>query len=451
MENNQNRHLSVRRPEEPKDLGSEFTDTSKLSTEVKPKENQIKESQYKQSEPAKSDESYQYGFSKKSSKPARKANARNSKKKHTKIRVIAGTIAGLVGIILGIVVFGFWYKEYLLNKITYETNDPDTAITIIDEEGKVKLLCDVTQTTRFAPIKAKDDAVIRNYLLIGIDSRSKYYNESGTGERSDVIVIMSVDTKNGTIKLVHIARDTYAYFPGYSSPHKINASMSWGGPDLLVATVESCLRIDIDGYAYVNFAHMADIVDAVGGVYVNMTGGEMSVANNYIDEINPGAEHIYNTGEGTWLAGYQAVAYARIRYVGNGDFERMERQIEVLRSVMDQYMNLSTAGKIAAMGEVLEAIVTNIPQEEIEKLALEFLPSVNDLEMQYLQLPIEGCYNAGMYGDEWSIRMNWNAVIPYVQEFLYGTTADFDWVDIPNHAPDLDYCDTDIPLEDLVN
>ena len=227
--------------------------------------------------------------------------------------------------------------------------------------------------------------------------------------------------------------------------------MSWGGPDLLVATVEKCLRINIDGYAYVNFNHMADIVDSVGGVYVNMTGGELSVANDYIRQMDPNAELIYSTGEGTWLNGIQAVAYARIRYVGNGDFERMERQIEVLRSVMDQYMSLSATGKLAAMDDVLEAVITDIPKEDIEKLALEFLPSVQNLEMQYLQLPIEGCYNAGMYGDEWSERVNWNALVPYVQLFLYGKTKEFDEVPIPNYAPDIDDCETDIPLENLVH
>ena len=84
-------------------------------------------------------------------------------------------------------------------------------------------------------------------------------------------------------------------------------------------------------------------------------------------------------------------------------------------------------------------------------MAFEFLPSVKNLEMQYLQLPIDGCYNCGMYGDEWSERVNWNAMIPYVQQFLYGRTMEFDEVDIPRYAPDLEDCDTDIPLEDLVH
>ena len=447
MDNNDNnRDLSLRRPGSEKKLESEFFDTSTLSNEDRSMASELEEAEYEDSSFGEADEGYQYGFSKKKAK-AKKSQG-FSRKKHIKIRVLAGTIAGLVGVVVGVIFFALWYKDYLLNQITYETTDANAVITIIDENGNTVLLNNVTQTTRFAPVQ---DQSIVNYLLIGIDSRDKYYNESGTGERSDVIVVMSIDKKQGTIKLISVARDSYAQFPGYDNFYKINASMSWGGPDLLVATVEKCLRINIDGYAYVNFSHMADIVDAVGGVYVNMTSGEVDVANDYIKEMDPNATPITNYGEHTWISGIQAVAYARIRYVGNGDFERMERQIEVLRSVMNQYMALSATGKLAAMDNVLQAIVTDIPKEQIESLAFEFLPSMQNLEMMYLQLPIEGTYNAGIYGDEWSERINWNALVPYVQLYLYGRTQEFDEVPIPNYAPDLEDCETDIPLDQLVH
>ncbi len=394
------------------------------------------------------EEALQYGFTKGTAKSQKKGKSSKKGFNHKKYRVIFGVIAALVGVLVGVVCFGVWYKNYLLSKITYQTKEPDAVITIVNERGETVPLHAVTQTTKYQYIQAEP---IKNYLLIGIDSRSKYYNDSGTGERSDVICVLSVDKTNGTMKLVSIPRDAYALFPGYEHFYKINASMSWNGPDLLEETVESILRIEIDGYAYVNFNHMADIIDAVGGVYVNMTPGEVSVANNYIEEMNPNATPIYDYGDGTWLNGIQAVAYARIRYVGNGTYERQERQTEVLRSILDQFMNLSTTGKMQAIEVVLESIVTDIDQEEIEKLALEYLPTVADPEIQYLQLPIEGTYNSGMYGDEWSMRINWNATVPYVQEFLYGRTTDFDWVEIPRYAPDLDDCDTDIPLEDLVH
>lgn len=416
---------------------SEFTD---LSAELAKQKKEQKLS-------TESEEAFQYGFTKEAAKSQKKAKSSKKRFNHKKYRVIFGVIAALVGVLVGVVCFGVWYKNYLLSKITYQTTEPDAVITIVNERGETVPLHAVTQTTRYEYIQAEP---IKNYLLIGIDSRSRYYNDSGTGERSDVICVLSIDKTNGTMKLVSIPRDAYALFPGYEHFYKINASMSWNGPDLLLETVESILRIEIEGYAYVNFARMADIVDAVGGVYCSVTPGEASDANISIEEVGS-SDYIYDYGDSVWLDGTQAVAYARVRHVGNGVYERQERQTEVLRSILDQFMNLSASEKLQAIEVVLESIVTDIDQEEIEKMALEFLPSLTDPEIQYLQLPIDGCYNEGMYGDEWSMRINWNAIVPYVQEFFYGTTTDFDEVPVPRYAPDLDDCYTDIPLEDLVH
>ena len=254
------------------------------------------------------DEAYQYGFSKKPSKASKKSGNKN-----VRLRILLGALAGLLGIVLGVFFFGLWYKEYLLNQITYETTAPDAVITIVDELGSTVPLSDVTETTQFEVIQ---DEPVKNFLLIGIDSRSKSYSSDGKGDRSDITMVMSIDAKNGTIKLISIPRDTYAYFPGYSNPHKINAAMSYGGPELLQATVESCLRIKIDGYAYVNFSHMAQIIVAVGGVYVNMTAGEKDIANNYIKEMNSNAALISSTGSGTWLNGIQIYRKRRVRETG---------------------------------------------------------------------------------------------------------------------------------------
>ena len=394
------------------------------------------------------EEASYYGFSKDVTKRASKAKRKVKKLNHLKLRLIFGTVAALLGVVIGLALFGVWYKEYLLNQITYETSTPNEVATIVDEYGDTVVLGDLTESTQFSIYQ---DEPVKNFLLIGIDSRSKKYSNDGKGDRSDVIVVMSVDSNKETIKLVSIARDSYAYFPGYSKPHKINAAMSYGGPALLQATVENCLRIKIDGYAYVNFSHMAQIIDAVGGVYVNMTSGEKKVANQYIRELSKSAALITDTGDGTWLNGTQAVAYARVRYVGNGDYERMERQIEVLRSLMTQYMKLSATKKLACMDDVLGAIVTNIDKKDIERYAFDFLPSLKKAEMQYIQLPIDGCVNQGTYGGEWSMRVNWNAMIPYIQEFFYGEKYEFDPVKIPPKAPELSNCKTDIPLEKLIH
>jgi len=378
--------------------------------------------------------------------------AASGKKKGKGGRIALTIVAIILGLALGVGLFIKWYTVRLLSNITYVTN---AEATFVAEDGNVVNIDDVRQTTVYEPIDTSDD--IHNFLLIGIDSRSRNYNETGTGGLSDVTMVMSVNSTQGTIKLISIARDCYVYVPGYSNPMKINAAMSLGGPDVLCATVEDALRINIDGWAYVNFYHMAEIIDAVGGVYCDVSSSELNSEgglNWNLAEVNnltglpASTDAVTNTGY-IWLNGRQAVAYARIRKI-DSDYKRSERQVEVLRSLMNQFISLSPTGKLSAMDDILSAITTNIPMDDIQNYALNFLPSVNNIEIQYMQLPIEGCFSSGMFGDEWSIRPNWNGMIPYVQEFFYGETTQFDPVPDINHSPSLENCPSDLSIDDLL-
>lgn len=378
--------------------------------------------------------------------------AKRLKKKRIKRRVILGIVSGILGICLGILFAGLWYKNYLLNKITYE--DPVVFETFIDENGEVRNIAEFTHQTQFEVIQ---DESVHNFLLIGIDSRSSRYSSTGTGGLADVIMVLSVDNNAGTIKMISIARDDYAYVPGYTRPMKINAAMSLAGPEVLKMTVENMLRLDIEGYAYVNFANMANVIDAVGGVYCDVTSTELYAEgglNWNLAEVNnlygrPSDTNAVNSTGYIWLNGQQAVAYARIRKV-DSDYNRSARQVEVLRSLLNQFMALGISGKAAAMDNILECIVTNIPADRIQEYALEFLPSLSNASIQYIQLPIQGCFYSGMYGGEWSIRPNWNAEIPVVQEFFYGETTDFDPVPDIAHSPSLENCPTDIDIDELL-
>ena len=149
---------------------------------------------------------------------------------------------------------------------------------------------------------------------------------------------------------------------------------------------------------------MADVIDAVGGVYVNASSSEVygegglntNLAEiNAIDGLAPSYQAVGSTGD-IWVNGRQAVAYARIRYIGNGDYERSTRQVEVLRSLLAQFMSLSLTDKAIAMSDILSLISTNISEEDIRSYAIDFLPSLDNLEMQYLQLPFEGFFNSGI-------------------------------------------------------
>lgn len=378
----------------------------------------------------------------------KESRKKGKKKMSLTKKIILCVCMAILGLLIGVGIFAAVYINNMLNKVTYIA---PSEVTYVNEEGSVVDIEVIRQ--ELAPqIPVIEAEHITNFLLIGIDSRSRTLSE--TGGLADVIMIMSINDTEGTIKLVSIARDSYAYVPGYKNPMKINAAMSRGGPELLQLTIENTLRLQIDGYAFVNFYNMAGVIDAVGGVYCDVNSTELyceAGLNDNLGEINKlygyAADYQQVNQTGTiWLNGRQAVAYARIRHA-DSDYKRSERQVEVLRSLLSQFMQLSATGKVSCMDDILALVATNIDKKDIISYGIDFLPSLENLQIQYFQLPLEGFFYSGMYGDEWSIRNNWNATIPYVQLFLYGETKDFDPVaDIPN-SPSLEKCPTEFDVE----
>lgn len=322
------------------------------------------------------------------------------------------------------------YKDHLLGKIHYVPVIQNP--TMINEEGSVVSLSEVVATeTTVIPIPEFPE--VHNILLVGIDSRAKSYSEDGSGSRADVILIMTVNEDEKSIKFTSVARDILAYIPGYTEPQKINSAMTYGGPELLMIVLENSLRIELDEYVYVNFYHMEKIINAVGGAYVYVSETERTYEPGGLNQLIKEQNVRFGADPETYLVefsgtqrlnGRQAVAYSRIRKVGNGDYGRSKRQIEVLSSMMNQFLNLSITGKANAADTIACQLYTNISQEKIEWYVFTFLSDYYFDEFEYLRLPIEGYSNEGLYSDlrvgEWSIRPDWNGMIPLVQDFIFG-------------------------------
>ncbi len=177
------------------------------------------------------------------------------------------------------------------------------------------------------------DVRVRNIALFGVDAR-----DYSTSSRSDAIMILSVDGKNGGIKLSTLMRDTLVSVPGYGDM-KLTESYAYGGPELAVRTINENFGLDITDYATVTFQAMADIIDAAGGVTVEITEAERVSANGSVWEqwysCGMDADYIAEAGN-QLLSGTQAVAYARIRHVGNADYQRTSRQRTVLTALLKQ-------------------------------------------------------------------------------------------------------------------
>lgn len=174
-----------------------------------------------------------------------------------------------------------------------------------------------------------------NIALFGVDAR-----DYSTNSRSDAIMILSVDMKHGKIKLSTLMRDTLVQVSGYDGM-KLTECYAYGGPELAVRAINENFGMDIKEYATVTFKAMADIIDAAGGVEINITEEERVSANGSVweqwDACGMEEDYIREAGEQT-LSGTQAVAYARIRHVGNADYQRTSRQRRVLTALVGQLL-----------------------------------------------------------------------------------------------------------------
>lgn len=237
-----------------------------------------------------------------------------------------------------------------------------------------------------------EDPNVRNILIIGSDSRD------GEKGRADSMILLSVSRINHTITLTSILRDSYVSIPS-KGPDKLNAAYAYGGPTLLMDTIQSNFCIAIDDYICVSFQAMAAITDALGGVEITVSDREADAINQILhDEVNAlmgdPQDADYLSGGGTFLLnGKQALSYSRIRYVGNADFERTERQRTVLSGLMNRVKHLSPTAIPALLTDAAPRLSTNMNIGELYLWSLELPYLMLAYDIQTLRMPLDGTYS----------------------------------------------------------
>ena len=216
----------------------------------------------------------------------------------------------LIGLIVTICLSGFGYVYFKLNKMYVK----DEAVQNTEEQGPMV-------------------EGITNILLVGTDGE---YVEKGN--RSDGMMLVTIDSKNKDIRISSIARDTYVDIPGYST-EKLTHAYAYEGIDLLKEVFKVNFDLDIDKYIAVNFSSFMEIIDEIGGVVVDVPESGLESINsmidacyNYYSDKDSVGEKEYLTHAGTQrLNGYQALAFSRIRYTDSA-FHRDNRHREVAES-----------------------------------------------------------------------------------------------------------------------
>lgn len=196
----------------------------------------------------------------------------------------------------------------------------------------------------------------RNIAIFGIDSREDTYSR---GNRSDCIIIASINNKTKEVKLVSVYRDTYVQIEGHGLD-KITHAYSFGEAPLAIKTLNTNLDLNVKEFVTVNFDSVKEIVDNIGGISMQITDEEVS----HIPGI---------TKAGTYnLTGEQALAYARIRHATGGDYKRTERMRDVLTAVANKVKTFNISQLNTFVDKTLPRVYTNITANDIFSL----LPSV---------------------------------------------------------------------------
>ena len=226
---------------------------------------------------------------------------------------------------------------------------------------------------------------ITNILLAGTDGRP-----GEKTSRSDAMMILTVDTKNKNLKMTSLNRDTYVDIPGHSK-EKLTHAYAYGGINLLAKTIENNFKIDIQNYAIVDFYSFMDIVDALGGVEVDIRQKEIKEINKFIREetyawsgkTSP-MQLIEHSGVQK-INGYQALSYSRIRKNDTTE-ERDRRQRQVIEGLVNGVKDLPVSRYPKLLNTILPYVKTNMKPTQILGLGIKIL-RLNDLSIAQVEFP----------------------------------------------------------------
>ncbi|MBQ9929048.1 MAG: LCP family protein [Lachnospiraceae bacterium] len=306
----------------------------------------------------------------------------------------------IVEIIVLIIAIGFLYVTLRTTGEVQKTNVDETKI-VVNEVVKEQV-----KETEEKGVENKYTGVY-NVAFFGVDARD---GSLGKGNRSDTIMICSVDMDKHEVRLVSIYRDTYLNI-GNDSYRKCNVAYALGGPEQALSMINMNTDLYVTDYVTVGFEGVMRAVDALGGVEINVTEEEIQHLNNYQISMvgesedgktftaDEGVDYIPVTEPGLQtLNGLQATAYCRIRYIGN-DFARTERQRNVIIAMLEKAKTASVGNLTEAVNSVLPHVSTSVDIEDM----LDVLGMIGDFKVTVSEgFPFEGMRNGGTIGSEGS-------------------------------------------------
>ena len=269
-----------------------------------------------------------------------------------------------------------------------DQTDPDETEGVTDPTGTEQPQ-DPTETTKptepptrpnfaWPEVERLQSNDVLNILLIGQDSNKA----TGQRSRSDSMILLSLNKKNNTITMTSFMRDLYVSIPGYGDD-KMNHAYAYGGMKLLTKCMDTNFGIHIDGNIEVDFRGFQGVIDLMGGVDIYLSNSEANHLVNNGHSAVPGMNH---------LDGKAALAYARNRSVGNGDFSRTERQRKVLNALFEKCRGMSLSQLQTLMENVLPLITTDMTNRQILDYLVDMVPMLGDMQVNNNRIPADDTY-----------------------------------------------------------
>lgn len=287
-------------------------------------------------------------------KTSGKKRSSGKAKKRKKAKMITFAVEAVILVVLLVVLYVLNRTE-LLSKVTYDDDVVKESVNELTEE---------TLETMEA---------YTNIALFGLDTRQA--GSLGKGNRSDTIMVASINNKTKDVKIISVYRDSYLNLAN-DKYRKCNEAYSIGGPEQAVAMLNMNLDLKIDHYMSVDFLAVSEVVDLLGGIEIDVDEYEIEHLNNYTVETSKvtgkSTNKLKSTGLQT-LDGVQATSYCRIRYTAGDDFKRTERQREVLETIAKKAKTMSATQLDSIVKAVFPMCATNMTVDQLLAIAADAL------------------------------------------------------------------------------
>lgn len=340
----------------------------------------------------------------------------------------------LIFVAMTVSVGGFLFDK--LDLIQFDTEEKPQTQEEIDIQNEAQVITDeelkgLAFTNDYPELpkgEAYKDPDVINLLLLGTDERTTRFN---TNARSDSMILVSIHTRNHTVKLASFERATGV--PILEGEYKgqydwLTHCFRYGGANLILEEIQACYLLDCSHYVRTNIRAFIKLIDVVGGIDVYLTEPECNYINhwynfryasNHVKEMGIRDElHAVAVGK-NHLNGATAMLYARCRAIDN-DFGRMKRQRTVMQAIFNQIKDLSIPDLNNMLNTILPLIQTNFTRGELASLVLE-VPDILDGDFETMQLPQNSTFGkmTGMEGRSlFAVDFEKNAAD--LRTFLYG-------------------------------